>query len=54
MERDVGTWLSDLTFLHECLKKEKGDPGRVQQVLEREAQVCWHHLFIYGFGKWGF
>ncbi|KAJ3044144.1 hypothetical protein HK097_001581 [Rhizophlyctis rosea] len=35
----LGTWLSDLTFLNECLKKEKGGPGRAQQVSEREAQI---------------
>ncbi|KAJ3029651.1 hypothetical protein HDV00_009467 [Rhizophlyctis rosea] len=35
----LGTWLSDLTFLNECLKKERGDPARAQQVVDREGQI---------------
>ncbi|KAJ3021680.1 RasGEF [Thoreauomyces humboldtii] len=35
----LGTWLGDLTFLNECIKKEREDPARAQQLHERQAQI---------------
>ncbi|KAI8907616.1 hypothetical protein DFJ77DRAFT_474645 [Powellomyces hirtus] len=35
----LGMWLGDLTFLNECIKKEREDPARAQQALERQAQI---------------
>lgn len=35
----LGTWLSDLTYLYECLKKEQSLPHRARHVKEREVQI---------------
>ncbi|KAJ3137777.1 Ras-specific guanine nucleotide-releasing factor RalGPS1 [Geranomyces variabilis] len=35
----LGTWLGDLTFLNECIKKERDDPARAHQAAERQAQI---------------
>ncbi|KAJ3185669.1 hypothetical protein HDU87_000293 [Geranomyces variabilis] len=35
----LGTWLGDLTFLNECIKKERDDPTRAHQAAERQAQI---------------
>ncbi|KAJ3182279.1 RasGEF [Gaertneriomyces sp. JEL0708] len=53
----LGTWLSDLTFLNECLKKERTDPTRGSQAADRQTQIDalldeiarYQHTSVYSF-----
>nr|KAJ3421634.1 RasGEF [Polyrhizophydium stewartii] len=40
----LGTHLGDLTFVYECLKKDRGNPARAHQYEEREAQDVHYQL----------
>ncbi|KAK5673345.1 hypothetical protein QVD99_000796 [Batrachochytrium dendrobatidis] len=55
----LGTHLGDITFTYECLKKDKGNPQRIQQYEERDTQFNqliddierWKSTCIYNFPR---
>ncbi|KAL2915605.1 hypothetical protein HK105_204790 [Polyrhizophydium stewartii] len=55
----LGTHLGDLTFVYECLKKDRGNPARAHQYEEREAQFHqliaemerWRSTCVYSFAR---